>query len=151
VDGTTIVAESRLQVSTLFGFLTLVAAAALIRGVIGAQTTGGRVAVIVIFGALLVLFIARWVIIARRPAHLEITEDAIRYVTRAGKASELSRHEGDELRFFRRAAGRTWILGLTVAAPGTSAGPGQVLTPLSFFSRKAVRQGCQTRGWTVAN
>jgi hypothetical protein len=147
----TIVAESRSQVSILFGFLTVVAAAALARGVTGAQTAAGRVAVAVIFGFLLVIFIARWVVIARRPAHLEITEDAIRYVTRAGKVSVLSRAEGDELRFFRRSAGRSWIFGLTVAAPGTAAGPGQVLSPLNFFSRKAVRQACRSRGWRFAN
>ncbi len=42
--GPTIVAESRWQVSILFGFLTLVFAVALVRGVTGAPTTAGRVA-----------------------------------------------------------------------------------------------------------
>lgn len=146
-----IVAESQLHISILFGFLTVVVAAALARGVTGAQTAAGRVAVVVIFGALLVLLIARWVVIARSPARLEITEGTIRFMPRSGKVSVLSRAEGDELRFFRRSAGRSWILGLTVAAPGTAAGPGQVLSPLNFFSRKAVRQACRSRGWRFAN
>jgi hypothetical protein len=146
-----IVAESQLHIGILFGFLTAVVAAALARGVIGAQTTGGRVAVVVIFGALLVLLITRWVIIARSPARLEISEDAIRFVPRRAQVRVLSRAEGDELRFFRRSAGRSWILGLTVAVPGTAAGPGQVLSPLNFFSRKAVRQAGRSRGWRFAN
>jgi hypothetical protein len=147
----TIVAESQGHISTLFGFLTVVVAAALIRGVTGAQSAAGRVAVVVIFGGLLVLLIARWVIIARSPAQLEITEDAIRFVPRKAQARVLSRAEGDELRFFRRSAGRSWILGLTLTAPGTAAGPGQVLSPLNFFSRKAIRQACRSRGWRFAN
>lgn len=147
----TIVAESQLHIGTLFGFLTVVVAAALARGVTGAHTTTGRVAVIVIFGALLVLLIVRWVIIARSPARLEITEDAIRFVPRRAQVRVLSRAEGDELRFFRRSAGRSWILGLTVAVPGTAAGPGQVLSPLNFFSRQAIRQAGRSRAWRFAN
>ena len=147
----TIVAESQLHISTLFGFLSVVVAAALARGVTGAHTAAGRVAVVVIFGFLLGLLVARWVIIARSPARLEITEDAVRFVPRKAQVRVLSRAEGDELRFFRRSAGRSWILGLTVATPGTAAGPGQVLSPLNFFSRKAVRQACRSRGWRVAN
>jgi hypothetical protein len=147
----TIVTESQLHISILFGFLSAVVAAALGRGVTGAQTAGGRAAVVVIFGFLLVLLIARWVIIARSPARLEITEDAIRFVPRKAQVRGLSRAEGDELRFFRRSAGRSWILGLTVTAAGTAAEPGQVLSPLNFFSRKAIRQACRARGWRVAN
>jgi cytochrome c biogenesis protein CcdA len=139
------VAESRRQVSFLFGFLTVAMAAALIRGVIGAQTTAGRVAVAVIFGVLLVVFLIGWAVSARRPAHLEITEDSIRYVTGNGRVTALSRQQGDELRFISRPAGRIWTLGLTVTP-----GPGPVLTPLTFFSRKAVRQACQARGWRFA-
>jgi cytochrome c biogenesis protein CcdA len=139
------VAESRRQVAILFGFLTVAMAAALIRGVIGAQTTTGRVAVAVIFGVLLVVFLTGWVVSARRPAHLEITEDTIRYVTRNGQVTALSRQQGDQLRFTTRRAGRIWTLGLSVVP-----GPGPVLTPLNFFSRKAVRQACQARGWQFA-
>jgi hypothetical protein len=38
-----------------------------------------------------------------------------------------------------------------MAVPGTAAGPGQVLSPLNFFSRKAVRQAGLSRGWRFAN
>jgi hypothetical protein len=71
------------QSDEALGQVHVCSAPALARGVIGAQTTGGRVAVVVIFGALLVLLITRWVIIGRSPARLEITEDAIRFVPAA--------------------------------------------------------------------
>ncbi len=62
----------------LFGFLSLAAAVALARGIFDAQTTAGRVTVAVIFGILLVVFITDWIVAIRRPARLEVTEDAIR-------------------------------------------------------------------------
>ena len=70
---------------------------------------------------------------------------------RRAQVRVLSRADGDELRFFRRSAGRSWIPGLTVAALGTAAGPGQVLSPLNLFSSKAVRQAGRSRGWRFAN
>jgi hypothetical protein len=141
----TIVAESRLQVGILFGFLSVIAIAALARGVTGAQTVAGRVAVVVIFGLLLVLFIARWIICLRHPTRLEITEDAIRFMTRNGQVTALSRAQGDELRFVRRLAGRTSKLGLKAE------GGGPVLSPLNFFSRQAIRQAGRSRGWRFVN
>ena len=138
--GTTIATQSRRQVGFLFGFLVLAFAVALVRGVTGAQTTSGRVAATVFSGILVAAFIAGWVVMIRRPARLEITEDAISYVPRNGRVSSLSRQWGDELRFVQRLRGRIWTLGLTIVGTDT------VIT-LGFFSRKAVKQACRAHGW----
>src|ERR1051326_4768901 len=76
------VRESRPQINTLFGFLAVACATALARGVGGAHTTTGRVAVTVIFGGLLVIFVIGWIAVLRNPGRLEITEDALRYSRR---------------------------------------------------------------------
>jgi len=138
--GPTIVRESRAQMSTLFAFLMVACAAALARGLPGAQTTAGRTAVAVIFGGLLVVLITGWIVMIRRPRRLEITEDAVSYVTRSGQVASLSRRQGDGLRFVKQLRGRTWRLGLTIV--GTD-----MVMFLGSFSRKAVRQACLARGW----
>jgi hypothetical protein len=142
--GPTIIAESRAHVSILFGFLTLAFAAALARGVTGAQSGPGRVAVATFCGMLLGGFIAGWVVTLRRPTRLEISEDAIRYARRNGRAYTLSRRPGTELRFVKQHSGRIWTLGLSVAGTDTA-----IL--LSLFSRNAVRQACLARGWRFAD
>ena len=140
--GPTIVAASRWQVSMLFGFLTLVFTVALARGVIGAQTTSGRVAVVVLCVVLLAVFISAWIRTLRHPARLEITEDAIRYVRRNGQPATLARQQGNELSFVRtNRGGRIWTLGL--ASTGTDA----VMDLGLFFSRKSVREACRARAW----
>jgi hypothetical protein len=139
--GPTIVTESRSQVSILFGFLTLAFAVALARGVTGAQTASGRMAVVVLCVVLLTVFISAWIRMLRHPARLEITEDAIRYAPRNGQSALLSRQQGNELNFVRRNRGRIWTLGLAIMGTDT------VMDLGLLFSRKAVRQACRARGW----
>jgi hypothetical protein len=143
-----VVAESRSQMAILFGFLVAIFALALVRGVTGAATTTGRVAAAVFCAALILAVGWGWAAMARRPARVEITKDAIRFVSRSGKPSALSRQSGDELRFVKQHAGplsRIWTLGLTIA--GTDA----VLLLTGFFSRSEVRQACRAQGWRVDN
>jgi hypothetical protein len=138
--GAIIIRESRAQISFLFGFLTAACAAVLARGVPGAQTTAGRVAVAVVFGGLLAVLVIGWIAMLRRPRRLEITEDAVRYVQRDGQVSTLSRQHGDELRWVKQLRGRAWRLGLTFVATDS-------VMLLGTFSRKAVQQACLARGW----
>jgi hypothetical protein len=139
--GAIVVSESRSQIGLLFGFLSLAFAVALARGVTGAQSTPGRVAVAVIFGVLVLFCLRAWITMVRRPARLEIAGDVIRYVPRHGPVSALSRQQGDELCFVKRQQGpRLWALELTIAGSGTG-------IVLGFFSRNAVRQACLARGW----
>lgn len=140
--GPTIVTESRSQVSILFGFLTLAFAVALGRGVTGAQTASGRMAVVVLYVVLLTVIISAWIRTLRHPARLEITEDAIRYAPRNGRSATMSRQQGNELCFVRRnRGGRIWTLGLAIMGTDT------VMNLGLLFSRKAVRQACRARGW----
>ena len=113
---------------------------ALARGVPGAHTAAGRVTAAAVFGGLLVLSLAGWIIAARRPRRLEITPDAIRYVQRNGQVSVLSRQLGGELRWVKELRGRTWRLGLTIAGTDT-------VMLLGAFSRRPVQQACLARGW----
>jgi len=99
-----------------------------------------RVAAAVFSSLLVAAFIAGWVVMIRRPARLEVAEDAIRYVSRNGRASSLSRQWGDELRFVQRLRGRIRTLGLTIVGTDTA-------ITLGFFSRKAVKQACRAHGW----
>ncbi len=146
--GSIIVSESRGQVGFLFGFLVLVFAVALARGVAGAQTTAGRTAAAIVCGVLIAVLITGWIAMIRRPARLEVTEDTVRFVQRNGQVSTLSRQRGDALRFVKQHRGalsRVWTLGLTIAGTDT------VITLPGFFSRNAVRQACGARGWRFDN
>lgn len=134
----TIVAESRWQVGILSGFLTLAFVVAVVRGVTGS----GRVAVLVLCVVLLAVFISAWIRTLRHPARLEITEDAIRCVSRNDQSATLSRQQGNELYFVRRnRGGRIWTLGLAITSTDTVMDLGLLL------SRKAVRHACLARGW----
>jgi hypothetical protein len=142
--GAVVVTESRGQISAAYGIITLAFAVALDRGVAGASSTSGRVAVAVIFAAILVLFGRAWILMLLRPGRLEITADEVRYVRRGGKVSALSRQWGDELSFVKVRRGRIWTRGLTVA------GTDNVIL-LGYFPRNAIREACRSRGWRFAN
>jgi len=141
---TVVVTESLAQISALYGILTLAFAVALDRGVAGASGTSGRVAVVVIFAAILVLLIRAWVAMLLRPGRLQVTADEIRYLRHSGKASALSREWGGELSFVKVRRGRIWTRGLAVT------GTDNVIL-LGYFSRPAIREACETRGWRFAN
>ncbi len=141
---TVVVTESRAQISALYGVLTLAFAVALDRGVAGASGTSGRVAVVVIFAAILVLIVRAWVAMLLRPGRLQVTADEIRYLRHSGKVSALSRQWGDELSFVKVRRGRIWTRGLAVTGTDT-------VLLLGYFSRAAIRDACRSRGWRFAN
>jgi len=135
-----IVQESRLSYSVLFGGLLAVLVLALVRGLAGAQTAGGRVAVAVIFGAAAALAAWAWVVVIRRRGHLEITGQAITYAGGKGQPVTLSREQGDVLRVVARGAPRYPARCLTIQGTST-------VIPLGFFRLSEVRQACAARGW----
>lgn len=139
----TVLVERRWQINIVFAFLVVAFAVALFNVVKNAQTSTGRVAGTVVFGALLVLLIVGWVRMNRSPRRrLEITADAIRYVPPGGRVSALSRQSGDELAFsMRHPGGRIWVLELTIK------GAGSVIDVRGDFPREAVRQACIAHGW----
>ena len=143
-----VVAEDRRPIGFLFGFLILVFAVALGRGVSGAQTAAGRAVAGIFCVLLLAALVTGLVSLLRRPARLEVSADTIRFVRRNGQSSVLSRQAGHELRFVKLHHGtlsRVWTLGLGVAGTGTVIGlPG-------FFPRNTVRQACSSCGWRFVN
>jgi hypothetical protein len=143
--GTVTVGQSRAQRDGLFGGGVAVAALALGRGVAGAQTTGGRLAVAVIFGALIVLLAWAWVRVTRRPDHLEISSQAITHVSWRGQTVTLARQQGDVLRFVKTGGGRTWAG--QRAFPGLTSRATGVVLSLNGFSTGKVRQACAAAGW----
>jgi hypothetical protein len=142
--GSIVVAENRWQSGTLFGFLLLAFIVALARGVTDAQSTSGRVAVVIFCAVVLAVLLRGWIMIIRRPARLEVTADAVRFVQRNGRVSALSRESGHELQFVKQHRGalsRVWTLGVTIVGTDT------VITLPGFFSRTEIRRACQERGW----
>jgi hypothetical protein len=141
----TVLVERRWQASIVFAFIGVACAVALLRGVTGPQSAGGRAAVGVLFGAILVLIIVGAIRWGRSPRRrLEITADAIRYVPPNGRVSALSRESGDELRFVLRHRGpmsRVWVLGLNIKGTDT------IMDVQGEFPRDPIRQACVARGW----
>jgi hypothetical protein len=136
-----IVQESRLSLNVLFGGLLAVFVLALVRGLAGAQTAGGRVAVAVIFGAAAALAAWAWVVVViRRRGRLEITGQAITYAGGKGQPVTLSREQGDVLRVVARGAPRYPARCLTIQGTSTA-------IPLNFFRLSEVRRACAARGW----
>jgi len=132
--------ESRLLLNGLYGGLLAVFVLALVRGLAGAQTTGGRVGVAVICGVGAVLAAWAWMVVIRRRGHLEITGQAITYSGGKGQPVTLSREQGDVLRVVEMGGPRYPKRCLTI--DGTS-----TVIPLNFFRLSEVRQACTVRGW----
>ena len=140
-QGVIVVSQSGPQMRVLFGFLFVVSAVALARGVTGAATEAGRVAIAVIFGALTAGFLVGLVLATWRLDRLEVTEQAITYVRWSGQnKAVLSREWGDEIRFVRRYSGIWPVDGLTIE------GTDKIIT-LPTFSRAEVQRACVARGW----
>ena len=141
----TVFVERRWQSNIVLAFILVAFGVAFFNVIKHAQTSAGRVAGAVVFGAALVLLIVGWIRMNRRPRRrLEITGDAIRYVEPGGRVSSLSRQSGDELAFglrHRGAMSRVWVLELGVKGTDT------VIQPRGEFPRAAVRQACIAHGW----
>ena len=67
----------------LFGALILVFVLAIARGEAGAQSAAGRVVIAVIFGVLIAVLARGWIIMVRKPARLEVSQNAVRQACRS--------------------------------------------------------------------
>jgi hypothetical protein len=135
-----VVRESRIQRDGLFGGLVAVFVLALIRGLAGAQTGGGEVAVTIFTTTVIAVLILGWIMIVSRRSRLEISRTTISYVSNRQDRLVLSRQAGNRLRVVRLGSGRYRRLGLVIE------GTDQVL-PLSLFSVREVKQACLAKGW----
>ncbi len=140
--GSIVVRQSHLQRDGLMGLLVVVFLAAQVRGYTGAQASGGRIAVAVIFGAIAVMLLVGWVGLMLRPSRLEISPQAIVLVDSKGERKGLSRQSGDQVRVIQLGSGRYRRAGLTIPGSGTA-------IPLPLFSVAEVTRQCGAAGWTV--
>jgi hypothetical protein len=138
-----LVAERPRRVDVLWGFLTLVFGAALVRGHLGAGTTIGRVAVDVAFGALLGGSISAWVWFRRHPARLEITPEAVVFA-----------HRGQRGAVRLAAPGELYIhtthLGTTDRLHFLKVHGSDESIPLQMFDHEEVKAACRASGWRLA-
>ena len=135
----TVVRPSKWHRDGLFGGLVLIFVLALVRGLSGASTGGGRVAVIVFAGAVVALLLFTWIAQISHPGRLEISGQAVTLVDGKGKKTVLSRESGDELKV-TYSGGRYRRRGLTIDGSGT-------VIPLSFFSQAEIQQVATANGW----
>lgn len=138
-----VVRESRAQRDGLFGGLVAIFVLAFARGITGAQTSAGRIAVTLFTVSVIAILIAGWMLIVRRRSRLEISRATISYVTSRSDRLVLSRKAGGRLRIVHLGSGRYRRTGLALD------GSDQVL-PLSLFSVRQVKQACQSKGWEFA-
>ena len=143
-SGPVVVRESAAQRNGLFAFLAVVFAAALARGVLGAATMAGRIAVIVIMGGVLVLILVLWVTRRQAKQWPEVSADSIVLrQPKVGREEVLRRTSDSRLRFTAVGAGRARQLALQIE------GADDVLA-LQFFKQKKVEAACVTCGWIFA-
>jgi hypothetical protein len=140
----TVVNQSRAQRDGTFGALVALFILVFVRGYPGAQTTGGRIAVCLFVGLALAVIVWGWIMVVRRPSHLEVSDQAITMVSPQGQRTTLSRQSGDELSIVTVGQGRYRLKGLTIAGSGT------VITVRFFFSLKEIRKQCLANGWRFA-
>jgi hypothetical protein len=136
-----VVRQSRARRDGMFGILLAVFAVALGRGVSGASTTAGRIAVVVIFGLIVIVIAVAWVRAILRPAHLDISPRLIHYAgAPGGSRPDLIKDNGPEVRVYWRRAGRTSYL--TIEQPAST-----LRWSLPYFSPRAVADACRACGW----
>jgi hypothetical protein len=137
-DEPIVVPHKRRNLHGLFGFLTVVWVAVLVRGY------GAGLWVVVLFVALLVGTLALWLELTRHPPRLEVSHDAIRYWHRGKpRAQELFRESGEL--YIRRSGGRYPQAYLCVV------GSDQVGIAMNMFDKDEIVRACATKGWRFVN
>jgi hypothetical protein len=124
----------------LWGFLTVVFGAALVRGHIGAETSSGRIVVDVFMGLLFVGSLAGWIWFNRHPARLRITPGSIELM-----------HKGQQKGLRLANTGhlyisRTFIGGKNPIAYFRVAGSDDAI-PCGNFNVAEVQQATTAAGW----
>jgi hypothetical protein len=137
---TVVVPERPRRVDLLWGFLSLVFAAALVRGHFGASSTTSRLVVDLGFGTLLVGSIAAWIWFRRHPARLEITPEAVAFEHRGQSGSTRLVRPG-ELYI------RTTLVGGTDRLNFLKVTGSDEAIVLTMFDHEEVKAACRANGW----
>lgn len=138
-----VVREKALNVNILWGFLSVVLGAALLRGHFGAETDAGRLTGDIVGGILFVGAVSAWIWFRRHPAHITVSPDEINFQHRgqSGKGTTLP-HVGDlyvHVSWMRNAR----LLWLKVQGS-------DVVIPLQMFDIAEVRNACVQMNWRFA-
>jgi hypothetical protein len=136
-----IMRPSSFQRDGLFGFLTVVLVAAIVRGAFGTHRVSTYV-VMAFAAALLVAVVISWVRQRRRPSHLEIGPDLIRFLDPGAKIPErqLGRMGGAVVVGVRRLGLRTAVVYIAQPDTGTS-------IDLNYYKVRPVAVACRAQGW----
>jgi hypothetical protein len=140
----TVIHQSRAQRDGLLGGLVAVLAVAFGLGAADAQTTGGRIAALLVGGAIVLIMLVGWIRLIVRPSRLEVSAEAITLVGPNGERATLSRESGSQLSVITIGGGRVNNRGLTIAGTGT------VISLATFFSLNQVKRQCLAYGWTFS-
>jgi uncharacterized membrane protein YuzA (DUF378 family) len=134
---------SSFQRDGLFGFLTVVLIAAIVRGALGARRTSTYV-VMGLCAALLVVVLISWVRQRRRPSSLEIGPDLIRFLDPGAQTPEreLRRMGGAIVVGVRRLDLRRAVVYIAQPDTGTS-------IDLNYYKVRPVAVACRAQGWPV--
>jgi hypothetical protein len=135
-----IVAELPRRVDVLWGFLTVVSAAALLRGHFGGSATSTKIVIDLAFGVLLAGSIGAWIWFRRHPAKLEITPEAVAFRHRGQSGSTRLVGPG-ELYVYTTFIGGTDRLNFLKVTGSDEA----IL--LTMFDHDEVRAACRASGW----
>lgn len=136
-----VVRQSGAARNGLFAFVQVALAVALLRGITGADTSGGRVAVAVFMGGFSVAWALGWRQASRQRSWLEISASAIVLRTHAGAAPEaLRRADGAELQLVLRGSYRYRHPALVRMADGAT-------LRLPWYGRKQVADAVTAHGW----
>ena len=142
--GVTVVAQ-RPRYTVTIGVMIAI----LVLGAVVSETNpyslGYRIFIVVFFGAFIALCVWIWFFKNRYRNHIEVADDAIRYVRGSGAPTiVLSRPDTGELRILRRLSDRKLFLYDRLVVPDDEG-----WINLRWFSTRAVRQACLVRGWRV--
>ena len=135
-----VVGERSRNVNFLWGCLSVVFAAALLRGHFGGPLTTGRIVGDVFCAALLALSLAGWIWFRRHPARLEITPEVVAFSHRGQRKA--TRLIGPGELYFNT----TYIVGsdrlhwLMVTGSETA-------ISMNMFDQGEVQDACRANGW----
>jgi hypothetical protein len=139
-----VVAEKAHRVDWVWGFLAVVFAVALVRGLLGADTGTGRLAVGAGMGLLALGSGGGWWWFRRHPARLEVGPEEIGFAHRGRRRSATIRRETGDLEIrTTHVGGKNRLHFLT--ATGT-----EEAVPLTTFDHAEVETACRMQGWRFA-
>jgi hypothetical protein len=137
--GGIVVKERKSSVHFLWGFLTLTFAGVLVLGHRGAETSGGRLTIDILFGGLAALCLFAWIYMVKNPGRFEVTRDMIRLAHKGGKRTQDMPRVTGELYFHRTGAKYPQP---TLRQNGT-----EEAFILGTYDTHELKRACESQGW----